>query len=155
VSGIAPPVVEPQRSIEELHIRLIPEKLALYGVSRSYVAAFLTTALKGTEVSQVVEGQRRFDVVVRLENPTRSHYAELGRLRVELPGGRGQVALGELADISQGSGANQISRENGQRRIVVRVNAQGRDLAGVVGEIKKRIDEHVRPQLPVGYFIEY
>ncbi|MBI3410420.1 MAG: efflux RND transporter permease subunit [Planctomycetes bacterium] len=155
VPGVAPPVVEPQRLIDELHIRLSPEKLALYGVSRAYVADFITTALKGAEVSQVVDGQRRFDLIVRLDEPYRSNFANLGRLHVELPGGRGQVALGELAYVGDGSGTNQINRENVRRRIVIRVNAQGRDLAGVVGDIKKRIDNKVRPDLPAGYFIEY
>jgi CzcA family heavy metal efflux pump len=155
IPGIAPPVVEPQRYIEELHVRLRPDKLALYGVSRAYVAEFVSTAIKGQEVSQVVEGQRRFDLVVRLDEPYRTDYANLGRLRVELPENRGQVALGELAEIGPGLGANQVNRENVRRRIVIRVNAQGRDLAGVVADIQQRVDEHVRPGLPAGYFIEY
>jgi HME family heavy-metal exporter len=155
VEGITPPVVEPQRMIEELHIRLRPEQLALYGVSRAEVAEVVTTALKGEVVSQVVEGQRRFDLVVWLDEPYRTDYPGLARLRVDLPGGKGQVALGELAYIGAGSGANQVNRENARRRIVLRVNAQGRDLAGVVADIQRRVDERVRPGLPEGYFIEY
>jgi CzcA family heavy metal efflux pump len=155
VPGIAPPVVEAQRAIEELHLRLRPEQLALYGVDRAYVAEFIRLALKGEEVSQVVEGQRRFDLIVRLDEPYRSDYADLGRLRLELPGGRGQVALQELVNIGDGTGANQINRENMRRRIVVRVNARGRDLAGVVADLQRRVDERVRPRLPAGYFIEF
>lgn len=155
VPGVTPPVVEPQRLIDELHIKLRPEQLALYGVSRAYVAEFLSTALKGEALSQVVEGQRRFDLAIWLDEPYRTDYANLSRLRLELPGGRGQVALGELAYIGDGSGANQVSRENVRRRIVIRVNAQGRDLAGVVADIQRRVDERVRPALPQGYFIEY
>lgn len=155
IPGVAPPVVEPVRLIEEMHIRLRPDKLALYGVSRQFVSEFVSTALKGEEVSQVIEGQRRFDLVIRLDEPYRTDFANLHRLRLELPNGKGQVALGELAYIGEGTGANQVNRENVRRRIVVRVNAQGRDLAGVVTDIKARIDERVRPDMPAGYFVEY
>ncbi|MCC6420177.1 MAG: efflux RND transporter permease subunit [Gemmataceae bacterium] len=155
VAGIAPPVVEAQQEVEELHIRLRPGQLAFHGVDRAHVAEFVSTALKGEVVSQVVEGQRRFDLLVRLDKPYQTDYASLGRLSVDLPGGRGRVPLSELADIGGGGGANQISRENARRRIVVRVNARDRDLASVVEDIEKRIDEQVRPGLPPGYFIEY
>lgn len=155
VEGIAPPVVEPQRLIEELHVRLRPEALARYGLSRGYVSEYVGTALRGEEVGQVIEGQRRFDLLLRLDEPYRTDYANLARLRVELPSGRGQVALGELAYVGPGIGANQVSRENARRRIVIRVNARGRDLASVVADLQGRIDTRVRPQMPAGYFIEY
>jgi HME family heavy-metal exporter len=155
VEGISPPVIEPQRQVEELHIRLRPERLALYGVDRAYVTDFVATALKGETVSEVVQGQRRFDLVVRLDELSRTDYAGLGRLRVELPGGRGPVALKELAGIGDGAGPNQVNRENARRRIVVRVNARGRDLASVVADIRRRVDVEVRPGLAPGYFIEY
>jgi CzcA family heavy metal efflux pump len=155
IEGITPPVIEPQRMIDELHIRLRPDRLAMYGVSRATVADFLSVALKGEEVSQVIEGQRRFDLVVRLDEPFRTDYANLARLRIDLPGNRGPVALGELAYVSEGAGANLVNRENVRRRIVIRVNAQGRDLASVVKDIERQVDERVRPSLPEGYFIEY
>lgn len=155
VEGITPPVIEAQQLIEELHIRLRPEQLAYYGVSRAFVAEFVATALKGEDVSEVIEGQRRFDLVVRLDEPYRTNYPDLKRLRLELPGQRGQVALGELAYVGPGVGPNQVSRENARRRIVVRVNAQGRDLAGVVADIQRQIDTEVVPQMPPGYFVEY
>ncbi|MBX9681448.1 MAG: efflux RND transporter permease subunit [Gemmataceae bacterium] len=155
IEGVTPPVIESQRMIEELHIRLRPDRLAMYGVSRASVAELLSVALKGAEVSQVVEGQRRFDLMVRLDEPYRTDYANLARLRIDLPGGRGPVALGELAYINDGAGANLVNRENVRRRIVIRVNAQGRDLASVVKDIERQIDERVRPSLPEGYFIEY
>jgi CzcA family heavy metal efflux pump len=155
VEGIAPPVIEPQQMVEELHIEPRPEQLALYGVSRAQIAEFIQAALKGEEVSQVLEGQRRFDLVVRLDEPFRTDYANLGRLRLELPGGKGHVALSELATIGEGLGANQVNRDNARRRMVIRVNAQGRDLASVVGDIKRRIERDVQPEMPPGYFVEY
>jgi HME family heavy-metal exporter len=153
VPGLSPPVIEAQRQGDELHLRLRPEQLAFYGVDRAYVADFLSAALKGEEVGQVLEGQRRFDLVVRLDEPYRSDYGNLGRLRLELPDHRGQVPLGELVDIGEGTGPNMVNRENVRRRLVIRCNAQGRDLAGVVADIQARVRDRVR--LPEGYAVEY
>src|SRR5262249_17821733 len=98
IDGISPPVIESQHMTDELHIRLRPEQLALHGVDRAYVADFVATALKGEIISEVVQSQQRFDLVVRLGEPYRTNYADLGRLRVDLPGGRGAIALKELAE---------------------------------------------------------
>jgi HME family heavy-metal exporter len=151
--GMSPPVIEAQRQADELHVRIVPEQLAFYGVDRAYVANFLRAALRGEEVSQVIEGQRRFDLIVRLADPYRTDYAQLGRLQLELPGGRGVVALGELIIVEDGTGPNVVNRENAKRRIVIRCNARGRDLAGLKEDIEKRISAQVR--LPEGYSIEF
>ncbi len=158
VPGITPPIVEPIRETSELHIALRADDLAFYGLTRQYVADILQTALQGEVVSQVLEGQRRFDLLVRLEEEYRTDYANLGRLRIDLPHRegqveRGQVELHELADIGEGTGPNSVNRENARRRIVIRCNTEGRDLAGAVGDIKQRVSAQV--QMPVGYFIEY
>jgi HME family heavy-metal exporter len=122
-------------------------------VTRAYVAGFLQSALQGVVVSQVLEGQRRFDLLMRLEEGYRTDYANLGRLRVDLPDKRGQVELRDLADIGEGTGPNSVNRENARRRIVVRCNTQGRDLGGAVEAIRSRLAGAVN--LPEGYFIEY
>ncbi|TWT95574.1 efflux RND transporter permease subunit [Neorhodopirellula pilleata] len=158
VPGITPPVVEPVQETAELHIELRAEDLALYGLTREYVADVLQTALQGEVVSQVLEGQRRFDLLVRLEEEYRTDYANLDRLRIDLPDregqpDRGQIELREVADVGHGTGPNSILRENARRRIVIRCNTEGRDLAGAVGEIKQRITDQV--EMPVGYFIEF
>lgn len=153
VPGVTPPVVEPIRQVDELHIRLKPEKLAYHGVDRAYVARFIQTAIQGEVVSQVLEGQRRFDLLVRLEEPYRTDYTNLGRLRLDLPDGKRQVLLSELADISDGSGANQVKRENVRRRIVIRCNAHDRDLASVVNDIQRNVQEKV--PFADGYYVEY
>lgn len=153
VPGVTPPVVEPIRQTEELHIRLRPDDLAFHGVTRAYVAQIVQTALQGEVVSQVLEGQRRFDLLVRLEENYRTDYANLGRLRLDLPNGRGQIELRELADIGEGTGPNAVNRENARRRIVIRCNTQDRDLASAVAEIQQRIQSHV--PMPAGYFVEY
>ena len=153
VPGVTPPVIEPVQQTEELHIELRSDELARYGVTRGYVARVMQTALQGDVVSQVLEGQRRFDLLVRLEDAARTDYAGLGRLRIELPGDRGQVELSELADIYSGIGPNAVNRENARRRIVIRCNTQGRDLASAVEEIQRRVSSQVA--LPQGYFVEY
>lgn len=153
IPGVASPVVEPLRQTDELHIRLRPDDLLQHGVSRAYVTEFVQTALLGEPVSQVLEGQRRFALVVRLEEASRTNYAHLGELRIDLPDGRGQVKLTALADIGDDVGPNGINRENARRRLVVRCNTQGRDLASVVTDIKRRVREEVT--MPEGYFAEY
>lgn len=153
IPGITPPVVESIRQTEELHIGLRSDDLALHGLTRAYVAQILQTALQGEVVSQVLEGQRRFDLMVRLEENYRTDYANLGRLRIDLPDNRGQIELREVADIGEGAGPNSINRENARRRIVIRCNTQDRDLASAVAEIQQRVSSQVT--LPEGYFIEY
>jgi CzcA family heavy metal efflux pump len=153
VDGLTPPVIEAQQLGDELHIRLRPEQLSFHGLDRAYVIDFLTTALKGAEVSQVLQGQRRFDLIVRLDEPYRSDYTNLARLRLELPNHKGYVALGELVEIATGLGPNAVNRENSRRRIVIRCNVQGRDLASAVADIRERVQAGVR--LPEGYGVEF
>ena len=153
IPGLTPPVVEPIQQAEELHIRLRPDDLAFHGVTRAYVAQVLQTAIQGEVVSQVLEGQRRFDLFVRLEESYRTDYTNLGRLRIDLPNDRGQIELRELADVGEGRSPNAINRENARRRIVVRCNTQDRDLSSAVAEVQARVRERV--ELPAGYFIEY
>lgn len=154
VPGVTAPIIDPQEIVDELHIVLRAEDLAYHGMSRQYVARFVETALKGEVVSQVLEGQRRFDLVVKLITPDRTDYQKLGELRIDRPDGKGQVRLKEVADIpTAASGPNQINRENVRRRAVIRCNTQGRDLGAVVTEIESRVKSRV--VLPEGYFVEY
>jgi HME family heavy-metal exporter len=153
VRGVTSPVVEPIQQTTELHIELRPEDLARYGLTRAYVARIVQTALQGEITSQVLEGQRRFDLLVRLEEAYRNDFANLGRLRIDLPGNRGQVELSKLADIGEGTGPNAVNRENARRRIVIRCNTQDRDLDSAVAEIQRRVSTGVT--LPDDYFVEY
>jgi HME family heavy-metal exporter len=154
VPGLTTPVIEPQVQVEELHIVLRPDDLAFYGVSRAYVAQFVQTALQGEAVSQVLDGQRRFDLVIKLQEPDRSDYQRLKELRIDLPDGRGQIMLAEVADFPDGStGPNQLMRENVRRRAVIRCNTLGRDLGSVVHDIEERVRRGVI--LPEGVYVEY
>jgi HME family heavy-metal exporter len=157
VPGVATAAVEPVRTVDEIHIRPRPDDLAVYGVSRAAVGEFVHTALNGAVVSQVVEGPRRFDLVVRLDEPHRSDVANLQDLRFDLPDGHGSVRLGDLADVTPptggDAGANQVKRENGRRRLVVRINTAGRDLVGVAAAVRRAVEAKVG--VPEGYAIEY
>ena len=154
IPGLTPPMIDPQEVVDELHVILRADDLAFYGLSRAYLAEFVQTALKGEVVSQVVEEQRRFDLVVKLREPERTDYLKLRDLRIDLPSGRGQIRLGDVADLPEGSGGpNQINRDNVRRRAVIRCNVSGRDLGSVVAELERRVQDRVT--LPPGYFVEY
>ena len=154
VPGLTPPVIDPQEIVDELHIVLRPHDLAYHGLSRKYVARFVETAMKGEVVSQVLEGQRRFDLVVKLNAAYRTDYARIGELRIDLPNGTRQIRLRDVADIPDAAGGpNQINRDNVRRRAVIRCNTQGRDLASVVADIERRVKTGVT--MPEGYFVEY
>ncbi|MCA9201905.1 MAG: efflux RND transporter permease subunit [Planctomycetales bacterium] len=154
IPGITTPVIESQEFVDELHIVLRPEELSYHGVSRAYVAEYIQTALRGNTISRVLEGSRRFDLVVRLREEERTDYFSLRNLLIDLPDGRGRIKLEDVADFPEGTtGPNQLMRENVRRRIVVRCNTQGRDLGSVVADIERRIGNRIR--LPEGYFVEY
>jgi cobalt-zinc-cadmium resistance protein CzcA len=112
----------------------------------------VATASAGTEAGQIFEGDARFDVVVRLPERLRTDVSALERLPIALPAG-GFVPLTEVAVIRLASGANQISRENGKRQVVVTANANGRDLGGFVNDVRSSLERDLK--LPPGYYIEY
>ena len=104
-------------------------------------------------VSEIVLGQQKFDLLVRLDDPFRNDPQELKRMSVELPRG-GHIPLSAVAEVVDSSGPNTINRENVRRRIVVQCNTAGRDLGGVVADIQQRLAP-IQKSLPVGYFIQY
>lgn len=153
VPGVKDLMVEQQTEIPQLQIRLLRERLVQYGLTADDVNEFIETAMHGKTVSEIVDGERKFDLVVRLDEPYRIDINTLRRLSISLPAG-GRVPLETVADIRQGSGPNTINRENVRRRIVVQCNTAGRDLAGVVTDIQARLAP-IQAELPTGYFVEY
>lgn len=149
IEGIATPVVEQQTDIPQLRIEVDRDALATYGVSAQYVQDFVETGLNGRVVTQVIEGERIFDLLLRLNQETRNDLDQLPNMPIELPGGE-RVPLSNLARVYDASGPNTISRENARRRIVVRVNTAGRDLGGVVNDIENAING---VDLPDGYYV--
>lgn len=150
IDGLAEPIVEQQQLIPQLQITLKRERLKFYGVSARFVNEFIETAMNGRVVSTMLDGQRTFDIMVRLDDENRTNYALLERLPLELPDGT-EIPLSAVAELREAAGPNTIQRENARRRIVVRVNTLGRDLGSAVAAIQQRIDERV--DLPEGYLI--
>jgi cobalt-zinc-cadmium resistance protein CzcA len=140
-------------------LQVTPDRnaLARFGLNVSDLQSVLQASLGGAAAGQIFEGDRRFDVVVRLPEQIRQNVDEIGRLRVPLPGAadgvRGFVPLQEVATIELSVGSNQISRENGKRRVVVTANVRGRDLGSFVQEVQRRVGDEV--ELPTGYWLEY
>jgi len=131
-----------------------PNRAALYryGLNVADVQQVLSVAAGGEEAGQLFEGDRRFGLVVRLPEQLRGDLGALERLPVPLKEG-GFVPLGEVASLTLAPGPNQISRENGKRRLVVTANVRGRDLGGFVSEARAKIEQQVK--LPPGYWLSY
>ncbi|RJT21060.1 CusA/CzcA family heavy metal efflux RND transporter [Chakrabartia godavariana] len=130
------------------------EMLARYGVSVTAVQDAVATATGGRKAGEVFEGDRRFDIVVRLPEINRTNLDALGQLPIGLPReGAGFVPLSELADIEMSVGPNQISRENGKRRAVITANVRGRDLGSFIDKLRETVDAEVT--VPEGYYIVY
>jgi HME family heavy-metal exporter len=153
IPGIAEPFVEQQQNIPQLRIELQRDRLAFYGMSAEYVNEFIETALNGRTVSTVLEGERTFDLLIRLDEPYRTDYVNLHRMPVELPDGGGRIPLSAVAHVYEGGGPNTINREDARRRIVIRVNTLDRDVGSAVTEIRQTIGDQVT--LPEGYFVVY
>ena len=131
------------------------DMLARYGINMSDVQDAVATATGGRAAGQVFEGDRRFDVVVRLPEAMRSNVDALGSLPIPIggDGAAGFVPLAQIADIELSVGPNQISRENGKRRAVITANVRGRDLGSFIAELRAKVDAEV--ELPEGYYVEY
>lgn len=131
-----------------------PNRAALYrlGLNISDVQVVLAAATGGHDAGQLFEGDRRFAVVVRLPEQLRNDIRSLERLPIPTPQG-GYVPLAEVAALKLAPGPNQISRENGKRRLVVTSNVRGRDLGGFVAEARQKIEAEVK--LPTGYWVSY
>lgn len=152
VPGSADVSFETTEGLPVLNITVNRDKVARYGISVADVQDVIKTAIGGREAGQVLQGNRRFDITVRLSDQYRDNPAAIGRITVPAPGG-GQIPLVQLASIQSTQGPVQISRENGQRRIVIQSNVRGRDLGSFVEEVKTQLDQKVK--LPVGYHTEF
>ena len=130
--------------------------LARYGLSQAAVQQVVATAIAGTEAGQLFEGDRRFDLVVRMPEALRTNLAALGSIPVPLPSENDThqfIPLGELTTMSLIDGPNQISRENGKRRLTVTANVRDRDLGSFIAELQAKVDADV--ELPPGYWLGY
>lgn len=153
VPGVADLMLEPQVLIPQLRVELRRDKLVLNGLTARDVNQVIETALNGVVVSEVLDGQRTFDLVVRFDKQDRENLDVLRRLSIELPEG-GSVPLESVANIYEAGGPNTINRENVRRRIVLQCNVSERGVVDVVSEIQKKLAP-MTATLPPGYFVEY
>jgi CzcA family heavy metal efflux pump len=153
VRGVTDLMIEPQVIIPQLRIELDRAALTQYGLSAGDVNDYVQTAMNGAVVSEVLDGMRTFDLVVRLNDEYREDIAALKRLAIHLPGG-GTVPLGTVANIYESGGPNTVNRENVRRRVVIQCNVKDRGVVDVVKDIQKEI-EPVIASLPPGYYPTY
>ncbi|QKO20764.1 efflux RND transporter permease subunit [Rhodoferax sp. BAB1] len=147
IPGIADLEIEKQVLAPQIKVRLDYAAAAQYGVPTPQILSTLQSLVEGERITQIVEGSRRFALVVRLPESARS-VEGLGNILLETPSGR--IPLSRIATIEDGDGPNQISRDDGKRRIVLSANAQGRALSDIVTDIRRVVAE---TRLPEGYFI--
>jgi HME family heavy-metal exporter len=147
IPGIADLEIEKQVLAPQIKVRIDYAAAAQYGIPTPQILATLQSLVEGEKVAQIVEGNRRFALVVRLPESARS-VEGLGRILLETPNGR--IPLSRIASIEDSDGPNQISRDDGKRRIVISANAQGRALSEVVADIRKAVGD---TKLPEGYFV--
>jgi HME family heavy-metal exporter len=153
VDGVTDLLVEPQVIIPQLRIELDRNKLLLYGLTPVEVNEFIATAMNGEVVSEVLLGQRTFDLLVRLDEGYREDPALLRRLTIDLPDG-GKVPLEAVAKIYESGGPNTINRERVRRRIILQCNVEDRGVVDVVEDIQE-IVAPIKASLDDGYFVEY
>jgi len=152
VAGSADVQAEQVTGLPMLTVTPDRASLARYGLNVADVQKTLSTAVGGRTVGKIFEGDRRFDVVVRLHDDRRENIDAIRRLPITLADGTG-LPLHEVADIRIVIAPNQISRENGKRRIVITSNVRGRDLGSFIAEVRSRFPQNV--DFPAGYWVEY
>lgn len=152
VEGIVDLQLEPQVPIEQIQIKLDRDAASRYGLTVGKLSEIMETALNGRVVSQILENQQTFDLVVWLQPEYRANLDTISNLLVDTPSGI-KIPLAAVATINYGTGPNTINRENVSRLIVVAANAKGRALRNVVNEIKQKVQQQI--QIPAGYYIQY
>lgn len=152
VEGAADINVEKIVGLPQMNIKYRRDKIARYGVSISQLNGMVAMGFAGKKAGVVYEGEKRFDLVVRLIPENRNQLEDIQNLYVDIPKG-GKIPLSELAEISYQKGAAKISRDDTKRRIVVGVNVRNRDLQSVVDDIRQKVEENI--SLPVGYTVNY
>jgi CzcA family heavy metal efflux pump len=152
VEGIVDLQLEPQIPIRQIQIKFDRQLAGRYGLKTGDLSETIETLLNGRVVSQVLEGQQTFDLVVWLQEDARNNLDKLQNLLIDTPNGN-KIPLAQLASVQYGTGPNTINRENVSRLLVVSANAKGRDLRSVVTEIQTKVNQQV--QTPLGYFIQY
>tara|TARA_R110002096_G_scaffold8045_3_gene34108 strand:+ start:66961 stop:70089 length:3129 start_codon:yes stop_codon:yes gene_type:complete len=163
VNGAADVRTEQATGLPMLTIVPDRERLSYFGLDIEDIHEVLRTAMAGKHAGQIFEGDKRFELVVRLPETLRTNLEVLSQLKIELPFMKNEktsnsnltkvIPLSEVADITFNTGPNQISRENGKRRVFVTANVRGRDLGSFVGDVQSAVSQEI--SLPEGYWLDY
>jgi cobalt-zinc-cadmium resistance protein CzcA len=152
VPGAEDVKAEPIAGLPVMRVMIDREKIARFGINSRDVIDALEASVTGKEAGQVFEGERRYDLTVKVPAPLGENPEDFGKLPIAGPDGK-LIPLGELAKISIEEGPAQVSRESASRRIVVELNVRGRDIGGFIAEAQKKIATGLK--LPSGYFMEW
>ena len=152
VEGAVDVAAEAQADVPQVRILMKRDAMGRFGVTPAHLAEAIDVAFAGETVSQVLEGQRSFDLVVRFHPSARGSLEAVREARIDTPVGA-QVPLGTLAEVRYDLGPNAITREDVQRKLVVQANVAGRDVGSVVEDIRDGVEASV--PLPDGYYVEY
>ena len=152
IEGVEDLNVEKVTGLAQVQVTYNRDRLAQYGVSIEEVNRVLRAAFAGSQAGVVYDGEKRFGMVIRLDEDFRKNIEDVRDLSVALPGG-GQIPFEQLAEVEIKSGPAQVSRENTKRRITVGFNVRNRDVQSVIDEVTAKIDKQVK--LPTGYYLSY
>jgi cobalt-zinc-cadmium resistance protein CzcA len=153
VEGVTNPFVEKVTGLPQIQVIYNRDKLSRYGISIKDANSVLETAFAGKEAGFVFEEDRRFSLVLRMENDLRNDIASLENLYLPLPNSNATVPLSQVAEIKYRDAPAQVTHENGQRRIYVGFNVRGRDVQSTVFDIQNILDRKLK--LPAGYYYTY
>ncbi|WP_312440506.1 CusA/CzcA family heavy metal efflux RND transporter [Janthinobacterium sp.] len=159
IDGAAEVKVEQTSGLPMLTVQIDREQAARYGLNIADVQSAISTAIGGQQAGTLFQGDRRFDIVVRLPDSLRSDLEQLKRLPLALPQGAASesrarfIPLGEVASLQLAPGPNQISREDGKRRIVISANVRGRDMGSFVADATAQLQAQVK--IPAGYWTSW
>ena len=152
IQGAEDVALERTAGLPQITVRYDRRSIARYGLDINKLNNYVSAAFAGAKAGVIFEGEKRFDMVIRLDQKERRSIEDIQNLYVDLPNGE-LIPLKEVADISYEPGPMQISRDKASRRIYVGVNVRGRDVQSLVDEITKRLEQQL--QLPMGYHITY
>ncbi|MCK9609368.1 MAG: CusA/CzcA family heavy metal efflux RND transporter [Methylomonas sp.] len=159
IPGASEVKVEQTTGLPMLTLNIDRDKTSRYGLNMGDVQDAVATAIGGTEAGTLFEGDRRFDIIVRMPENLRSNLDAINRLPISLPRGQNRdgrtsyIPLAEVASLEMAPGPNQISRENGKRRIVISANVRGRDIGSFVTEAEQKLQQKVK--IPTGYWTSW
>jgi cobalt-zinc-cadmium resistance protein CzcA len=152
IEGIGDLKADKVTGLPQITVKYDYNKIALYGLNITDINQIIRSSFAGESAGKIYEESKRFDVVVRMNEASRTDITDVSNLFIPLPNGQ-QVPLSQVATVSYEQGPVQVSREDGKRRITVGLNVRGRDIKSVVEEIQQKLDKDFK--LPAGYYVTY